>query len=261
MNISSILGILSALTVFVLALASSTNNSAIFLNTHAILIVIGGTAAASMICYPLPTLFSLVKVIGQKILGRYSQAHEKVIMEIVDLSKGYRTDNNYLASKVGSISTPFLKEAIELMLQGGMTPAALDDILEKRALTHSKRYEKEAKIFMTMGKFPPAFGLMGTTLGMIGLMQNLGTADSFKLLGPSMAIGLVATLYGIAITNFVLVPMGENLSKLNEQDEILREMVRDGIKLLRVKEHPLVVEENLKSYLLPGERSKLKKLA
>ena len=76
-----------------------------------------------------------------------------------------------------------------------------------------------------------------------------------------MAIGLVATLYGIALTNFLLIPVGENLSKLNKQDETTREIVIDGIQLLLAKEHPLVVEEHLKSYLLPSERAKLKKAA
>jgi chemotaxis protein MotA len=102
--------------------------------------------------------------------------------------------------------------------------------------------------------FPPAFGLLGTTLGMIALLQNIGSPDSFKLIGPAMAIGLVATLYGIAVANLVFIPMGENLSKLNKEDQVSRKIVLTGVKLLRAKEHPVIVEEFLKSYLLPSER-------
>ncbi len=261
MNFSSLLGIACALAVFLISVFTATPSREIFLDPHAILIVIGGTLAASLICFPMKTLATLFKVFFQKILGQYSSRNEVVLREIVDLAKGHRADPNYLTNQAANIKTPFLREAIELMNKGGMTPQALDSILRKRALTHYKRYEKEANIFKTIGKFPPAFGLMGTTLGMISLLQSLGSPDSFKKLGPAMAIGLVATLYGIALTNLVLVPIGENLTKLNEEDEILREMVMDGIKVIRAQEHHLVVEEHLKSYLLPSERLRLEKAA
>ncbi|MEO0335719.1 MAG: MotA/TolQ/ExbB proton channel family protein, partial [Pseudomonadota bacterium] len=72
--------------------------------------------------------------------------------------------------------------------------------------------------------------------------------------GPAMAVALVATMYGIAFANFILIPLGENLAKHNRTDKTVRAMVIDGIKLIRLKKHPLLVEENIKSYLLPSER-------
>ena len=100
---------------------------------------------------------------------------------------------------------------------------------------------------------------MGTTLGMIGLLQSIGNADAFKKLGPSMAVALVATFYGIALANLIFVPLGEHLSQLNREDEVLRQIVMDGVRQLRLKEHPVVVEEHLKSYLLPKERDRFDK--
>lgn len=261
MNMSSILGMAMAVTVFITALFTSTSSREIFLDPHGILIVLGGTMAASLICFPLKTYMTLGKVFINRVLGKYEHTHETVIHEIVDLAKGYRDNDNYLAEKVDQIKTHFLKEAVQMMVAGGMTGDKLDKILRKRALIHSKKHDDEAGIFKIIGKFPPAFGLMGTTLGMIALLQSLGTADAFKKLGPAMAIGLVATLYGIALTNLFLIPIGENLTKLNKEDELLRQMVIDGVKLLREKEHPLIVEENLMSYFLSSERAKLRKTA
>ena len=194
-------------------------------------------------------------------IGKYAKRHEVVILEVVELAKGYREDQSFLNNRLAQIQTPFLKDGIELMTQGGIPDHAVDAILRKRAMTQSKRYDEDAEIFKSIAKFPPAFGLMGTTLGMIALLQKLGSPDAFKTLGPSMAIGLIATLYGIALANLVLIPIGENLAKLNREDDMLRDIVIDGIKLIRAKEHPLVVEEHLKSYLLPNERIKLKKAA
>lgn len=261
MNISSIIGIISALVVFFAALFTSTSAWGIFLDPHGILIVMGGTAAASLICFPLSTFVTLGKVFFKKVLGKYADTHAMVIYEVVDLARGYRDNQNYLQQKVDSIKMPFLKESVQMFIEGGMEEHVFDRIMRKRALTHFKKHEEEAGIFKTIAKFPPAFGLMGTTLGMIALLQSLGAPDSFKKLGPAMAIGLVATLYGIAIANLIFIPIGENLTKLNKEDETAREMVIDGLKLIRAKTHPSIVEEELKSYLLPKERSKIKKAA
>jgi chemotaxis protein MotA len=100
--------------------------------------------------------------------------------------------------------------------------------------------------------------LLGAVVGMVGLMESLGGADAIKNVGPKMAVALVATLYGIAVANFIFIPIGENLSKFNRQDKITRQMIIDGMRMIRAKKHPLLVEENIKSYLLPSEREGMK---
>jgi chemotaxis protein MotA len=257
MNFSGILGVAATLAIFSMAILTSTDTKEIFLNEHAILVVVGGTAAATLLCFPFKTVFTLLKVFFQRILGRHNQKCGLLIEEIVGLAAGYREDDAHLTNDMENIDNKFLQEAVGLMTQGGITPEELDLILEKRADTHFRRYEEEAGIFKIVSKFPPAFGLMGTTLGMIGLLQGIGSSDSFKTLGPNMAIALVATFYGIAMANLVLIPIGENLSKWNKDDEVLRQIVMEGIRLIRVKTHPLVVREYLKSYQLPSERKSL----
>ncbi len=259
MNFSSVVGVVAALGVFIMGVFTSTENTSVFLNHHGILVVVGGTAAASLICFPGSLLFALVKVCLRKVLGKYTEATHIVIKECVELARGYRNDSGHLASQVKTIKTHFLKDCIELIVQGGVSDEALEAIMEKRAETHSTRYEEEAEIFKTLAKFPPAFGLMATTLGMISLLQTIGSPDSFKLIGPSMAIGLVGTLYGLVLANFVFIPIGEHLTKSNRDDETMRKMIMDGVRLIKRKEHPLIVQETLVSYLLPRERANYKK--
>ena len=259
MKPSSILGIVSALAVLIAGILMSTKTPKIFLDTHAIVIVIGGTLAASFMCFPLSSFVSVGKAFAKKFLGNYGTQYEVVIAEIVDLARGSRSDPNYLKTAAPKIKTIFLRDAVEILVRGGVSDEALEKIMKKRSSTFAKRYEEEALIFKTISKFPPAFGLMGTTLGMIALLQNLGSKDAFAMLGPSMSIGLVATFYGIAIANLLLIPLGENLTKLNKEDATIREMAMDGIRMLRSKEHPIVIEEYLKSYLLPSEREALLK--
>lgn len=261
MNFSSLFGITLGLLVLGFAIFDSSKNTEIFLNSHAIAIVIGGTLAATLISFPLRTILTLVKVFVRQIFAPRGRAFQQVIQEIVGLAKGHRSDPQYLANNVTKIRTFFLKEAIEMLVQGGIPVAELEVILKRRAITHFRRYEEEAEIFKVMAKFPPAFGLLGTTLGMIGLMQTLGSQNSAQLIGPAMATGLTATFYGIAMANFIFIPMAENLVKMTREDKIIREMVIDGIMLIVEKQHPVIVEEHLKSYLLPDQRASLKKIA
>ncbi|MBL7543701.1 MAG: MotA/TolQ/ExbB proton channel family protein [Bdellovibrionaceae bacterium] len=260
MNFSSLVGIFLAVGVMVGTIMMSTKNSKIFLDTHAFMIVIGGTLAASLLSFSGKKIVQLTKVFFKKVLGKNNEIF-LAIAEIVDLAKGYRDNDNYLRDKMKSLKTPFLADAVEMMTEGGIDPEDLDKILTKRAIAMNHRYEEDAEMFKTLSKFPPAFGLLGAVIGMITLMQGLGGADAFATVGPSMAVALVATMYGIAVANFFFLPLGENLSRVNKQDHIVRQMVVDGIKLIRQKKHPLVVEETLKCYLLPAERSKMKKAA
>lgn len=255
MNFSSILGSLAGLAVVVLGVITSSKSARVFLDPHGILIVLGGTAAAGLMCFPLRFYQRIVGVFINKFLGNYATRNEVVINELVDLAKGLRENPDYLSQKVKTLKTPFLIDAVQLMVLGGIPDDALDEILVKRAHTHSKRYEYDAGVFKTLAKFPPAFGLMGTTLGMISLLQQLGGKDAQKMLGPAMAIGLVATFYGLTLANLVLIPIAENLAVINRGDETIRTMVIDGLRLIRRKEHPKIIEEHLKSYLLPHERA------
>lgn len=259
MNFSSLSGLIAALGILIFGIFGSSASPKVFLDVHGILIVFGGTAAAALMCFPLPFYLQVAKVFTAKFLGKYRVRREIVIGELVDLAKGIRETPDYLKTKVKTIKTPFLADALELIIQGGMSENEMDGILLKRASTLSKRYDQDAGVFKTIAKFPPAFGLMGTTLGMISLLQQLGGKDAQKMLGPAMAVGLVATFYGLTLANLVLIPIAENLSALNRDDESLRVIVIEGLRLVRQKQHPKYVEEYLKSHLLPSERASFKK--
>jgi chemotaxis protein MotA len=259
MNFSFILGVFVAFGVFLGAIFTATNNTSVFLNGHAFLIVIGGTVAAALISFPIGDLLKIQVIIFRKMVGKYGVSPQDLIVEIVKLATGQKDDSNYLKDNASRIEYPFLREAVLLLVDGGLGADKMDSLLKKRAEVIFLKYEGEAQIFRSIARFPPAFGLLGAVIGMITLLQGLGSPDSFKQIGPAMAMAMVATMYGIAIANFVLLPIAENLSKLNKEEFINRNIVIDGIKLLREQDHPLLVEESLNSYLMPSERSKANK--
>lgn len=258
MNISTPLGFICGFAVIYFSATQGIKNAEVFVSVHAAVIVIGGTAAASLICFPISHFFNLIKIFFRTLLGKGRLVQINTINEIVRLSDS-QNQGHPVANELASIKNPFLKESLDLMVQGGLSDEELEEVLEKRVELQNEKYKREGFTFKIIGKFPPAFGLVGTTLGMIVLLQGLGSPDAFERIGPAMSIALVATFYGLIFANVFLIPMGENLTRASEDDLLMRRIVVDGVRLLKEQKHPLLVAEYLKSYLAPAERTKMKK--
>ena len=256
MNISTLIGFLASISVFGAALSMSARNFSIFLDPHAILIVLGGTLAASFVCFSLPKVAGLLRVFIRRMLGKNRRDFLALIDEILVVSQASRKGRQNLESALKRINDPFLRDAGNVLfwLDAEVAKEDLRSLLETRAETHYERYMAEAEIFRVMSRFPPSFGLMGTTLGMIALLQALGKTDSKNMIGPSMSIALVATLYGIVLANFVFIPIAENLTQQSREDLIARRMVVEGVMLIADDKPTQFVEEKVKSFLLPSER-------
>ncbi len=256
MNFSTLLGFVLSAVVFFSAVVKSTTNFGIFFDFHAFLIVFGGTCTASLVCFNQKKLFALVKVFIYRIMGLNKRNYPKLIEEVIRLTQAYQQSSRAYEDEISQVTDPFLSDAAEVLfwIESDVPPEQLRDLLETRAGTHFEQYMDQANMFRTISKFPPAFGLLGTTLGMITLLQSLGAIASKNQIGPAMAIGLVATLYGIALSNFLFIPIAENLTKQTKEDMVARRIVVEGIMLIYEKLPPRFVEEKIKSFLLPGER-------
>jgi chemotaxis protein MotA len=96
--------------------------------------------------------------------------------------------------------------------------------------------------------------MMGTTIGMIVLLANLGGADAMKMIGPAMGVCLITTLYGVVVANLVVIPIGENLIESAKDIHQKNQIILEGVKHIIAKSNPVVVAEELNSFLLPGDR-------
>jgi chemotaxis protein MotA len=254
MNFSSIFGVLFGVGVLYGALRATTPNMEFFLDPHGILIVVGGTAAAASISYPMSQIFMLLKVFFLRVLGRNKVDYQGTISQILDLHKKASSGVTALTESISGIKNEFLKEAVSLVATGVLSESELRETLEQRLKTVEGRYLHEANMFRSIGRFPPAFGLLATTLGMIGLLQKLGQADSQKLIGPAMSVGLIGTLYGIALANLIFLPIAENLTERTQEEIVLRRIVVEGVCMLKQQVNPVSMRENLNSFLLPRDR-------
>jgi chemotaxis protein MotA len=254
MNLSSIIGLLMGAGVMYSSLKASSDDMRFFLDLHGILIVCGGTLAASSISFPIFDVLALSKVFLLRVLGRQRLNYQEVITQLLELNKKAASGVTSLNENVPSLKHEFLREAISLVASGILTEFEIRAALEQRLKTAESRFMHEANMFRTIGRFPPAFGLLATTLGMIGLLQKIGQPDSQKLIGPAMSIGLIGTLYGIALSNLILIPIAENLTERTQEEIALRRMIIEGAVLLKSQVNPITLRERLNSYVLPKQR-------
>lgn len=254
MNISGLIGIMIGVGVMYEALKATSDNMMMFLDPHGILIVCGGTLAAASISYPILQVLGLLKVFLLRVLGRHHNEYHSVISQILELNKKAAAGVTGLKDLVPQIKHEFLREAVSLVAAGVLSEREIREALDQRLKTIEQRFMHEANMFRTIGRFPPAFGLLATTLGMIAVLQKIGQPDSQKLIGPAMSIGLIGTLYGIGLANLIFNPIAENLTERTQEEVLLRRMIVEGVVLLKAQVNPITMRESLNSFLLPKDR-------
>lgn len=254
MNLSSLFGVICGVLVLFASLRATSSDLTFFLDLHGILIVCGGTAAAASISFPIRKVLSLFKVFILRVLGKNNVDYHGTIGQILDLNRKASLGLSVLSEAIPSIKHPFLKEAVQLVASGILTDIEIRTTLEQRVKTTESGYLHEANMFRTIGRFPPAFGLLATTLGMIGLLQKLGQPDSQKLIGPAMSVGLIGTLYGIALANLVFIPIAESLTERTQEEMVLRRIIVEGACMLKSQVNPVALREGLNSFLMPKDR-------
>jgi chemotaxis protein MotA len=254
MKLHPIFGLTLAIALVIWAILQEMSNPMVFLNLHGIAIVAGGTLCVAIIIFSFKNLINLSKVLFRTIRGDIQKENQQLIQVMAEISEKNHKGERPQASE--KFKKPFFLEAISLLNDETLSLEDLESVLMKRLDVQHELYRKENNSFKLLSKFPPAFGLIGATMGMIALLQGLGGEDSINKLGPAMSVALTATFWGLFLTNFILLPLGENLCHASDLDLRQRRIIMDGVLLIRQKKHPIVVKEFLQSYLAPGDRFK-----
>jgi chemotaxis protein MotA len=254
-NIATLIGILFGVAILSAATYFSTSTPMVFINLPGLAIVIGGTAAATFICYPLREVMRMFHVFLLA-MGREELPIGNYINALVRIAKA--------ASKKGAISlekslpgieNQFLRQGVQMLVDG----YSRDEIKEILDTSIQQHYEQEmswAGIYRTMSKMAPAFGIIGTLIGLIGMMQSMG--GDIAGIGPSMATALTTTLYGILMANMLCLPIAIKVEKRIEERVILMSVIRDGILFIHDKTPAAIVLDKLKAYLPPRRWASVK---
>lgn len=254
MDISSIIGVVSG-TGFVLGTILLGGSIMMFVNIPSIIIVVGGTIAATMIGYPLSDFLSMFKV-AMKVFMFKIEKPEDIIANLVEISNKARKGG--LLSIEGDIQTtpdPYLAQALQMTVDGVKT-GDIAAIMQKKMQLTKKGLDTGSDIFAKMGAYAPAFGMVGTLIGLIQMLANLDDPSS---IGPKMAVAMITTFYGAVMANLFFIPMSDKLTGRNEEEITNMNIIFEGILSIREGEHPKLMEDKLKVYLADGKKAEKEK--
>lgn len=255
MDIGSLTGIVLGMVLVIGSIMASGSLMA-FVDIPSIMIVLGGTIAATLINFNLDQVVGSVRVASKAFLQSEHDNPKEVIDNIVRFAEKARREGLLaLEAEAETLDDEFMKKGVELIVDG--TDAELvREILETELSFLEERHRIGASLFDTMGALAPAFGMIGT---LIGLVLMLGSLDDPDAIGPGMATALITTFYGSMLANLFFIPIAGKL-KLRSADEVLnKQLAIEGILSIQAGENPRIVAEKMKAFLSPSSRKEFEK--
>lgn len=227
-----------------------------FFNLPSILIVVGGTLGAIGFSTPKNELFSIPGTLKKVFAAEESMDISHVITVMMSMAKKARTEGLLaLEEEVDGIDDEFIRKSAQLVIDG-TPPELVKSIVEAEIDLTERRFDSSRKVFDLMAELAPAFGMMGTLIGLIQMLRNLDTPEA---LGPGMAVALITTFYGTFIANVFAIPVSKKLVTRKENAVTGMEVVVEGILSIQAGENPRLVEEKLKVFLPVEERLSMEK--
>lgn len=252
MDIASILGLVICFFLVLFGILYGNDFSVImnFLDAPSALITFGGGFCCILASYTMQDFFAGLKSIG--LIFKLSTMNvPDTIQKIIDLSNVARKEGLLsLEEAATDIEDEFLKKGI-LLIVDGTDPELVRAIMETELVSVEDRHKDKIGFWDNLGAMGPAWGMIGTLIGLINMLQDMNDPSS---IGPSMAVALVTTLYGSLLANWICAPVATKLKTKNAEEMMMKEIEIEGLLSIQAGENPRVIEEKLKSFLAPKDR-------
>jgi len=255
MDLATVVGIFAGVFLIAFAIAKG-GGLEIFIHIPSMLIVGGGTLAATLVHFPLGEVLKVLKVVQKAFLHKDPEPEETIAM-VVDMARRVRREGVLaLESQIGEIQDPFLRRGVQLIVDG-TEPELIQDILSNEIAALEERHKRGQNIFSSMGSYAPAFGMIGT---LIGLIQMLRTLEDPTKIGIGMATALITTFYGALLANLLFMPIAGKLKTRSEQEVLIKEMVLAGLLAIQSGDTPRIVQDKMTAFLSPKYRQALEEV-
>jgi chemotaxis protein MotA len=251
-DIATLIGLLLSfgLIVWAVNLGGSLSH---FIDIPSVAIVMGGTLAAILAHTPLPKVLGMLGVLKKTVLFSAPEP-DAVIAKMVSYAERARREGILaLEEDSENESDLFLRKGLRLAVDG-TDPQLLEKILNTDMGQIELRHQEGKKILEAGGTFAPAFGMIGTLVGLVNMLSFLEDPTS---IGAGMATALITTFYGAVLANAFFLPLAGKLATRSEEEMLVKEMIVDGIMAIQSGDSPRIVEEKLRSFLSPALRRKL----
>ncbi len=254
MDLATIIGIVLGLGCIIFGMMNGGELGS-FVSIPSLAITTGGGIAATLISFELDEIKKIAKLMPH-VFQKKDNSPFKTIQMLVDMSQKARREG-LLALEAGQedITDNYLKKALELVVDG-VEPEIIRDSMQLELDNMGVRHGKGIALFKTMAAQFPAWGMIGTLLGLINLLKSL---DDPSNIGPAMSMALVTTLYGSILANWVCNPIATKLQQNSEEEIRLKEMMIEGVLSIQSGENPRIMEHRLKTFLSPDQRTAYEK--
>lgn len=252
MDIATIIGLAAAFGLVGWSIQTGGNLDG-FLNLSAAAIVLGGTFGSLLVHFPMSRIIGLFGILRKTLV--YAQPEpDVVIAKMVKYAERARREGMLALEDDSETETDeFLRKGLRLAVDG-TDPQLLEKILQTDVHQIELRHFEGARILTAGGTFAPAFGMIGTLIGLVSMLSSLSDPSQ---IGSGMATALVTTFYGAVLANALFLPLAGKLETRSREEILSKEMVIDGIMAIQSGDSPRIVEEKLKSYLSPTLRRKV----
>ncbi len=252
MDLTTIIGIIAGFAVIVLGIASSGDVTSFF-DRASVFIVFGGTISAVIIAYPIHELVGVISVVRKTVFSKTMPIAETIATLVSFAERARREGILALERHMEEIEDDFLSKGIQLAVDG-TEPELMRSILATELDYLEKRHTSGQGILSTCGALSPAFGMIGTLIGLVLMLQTMQDPST---IGPKMAVALITTFYGALLANLVFIPLTGKLKRRSEEEVLMKELMIEGILSIQSGDNPRIVEQKLTSFIPPKLRRQI----
>jgi chemotaxis protein MotA len=249
MDLATIIGLVLANVLVVISILLEGSLWS-FYSLSSIMITVGGSIASTMASFSMSDIVGAVRVIGVTLRGDVHSPLDLINAVVRMAERARREGLLALEADLEETNDEFLRKGIQLIVDG-TDPELVRNVLETEISMMEDRHKTGAGIMSVMAAMSPAYGMLGT---LIGLIMMLGKLDDPSALGPGMAVALITTFYGSYLANVIFIPLGNKLKYRSAEEILNKEIIVEGVLSIAAGENPRLVTEKLKSFLYPHQK-------
>ena len=250
MDIGTIAGLIIAFAAILISVVVSGGSITGLINGPSIFVVLVGTFGATVVSFPLARLLKLHTVILKSIFSKPGDA-VATIKDLVRYAEVARREGILsLENLISEMRDPFIVRGVKMAVDG-TDPELIKTIMDTELEALMERHGQGKQILDTIGRYAPAFGMIGTLMGLIAMLSNM---DDPSKIGPGMAVALITTLYGAIIANLLTGPLGDKLQARDAEEVLIKTIIISGVMAIQSGDNPRIVESKLMTFLPPSQR-------
>ena len=249
MDFATIIGVVFGIVCLIISILISGDLGS-FYNLPSIFITVGGGLTSTLICYKMSDVVRVVQILPQAFKNKKTKATDTIALMVKFSEKTRREGLLSIEPELEEIDDPFIQRSLQLVVDGAESET-IKDFMDMEIENMEARHNIGISIFKTLGAEFPAWGMIGTLLGLVLMLKTLDDPSS---VGPAMSVALITTFYGAILANFICLPISNKLQTNSDYEIRIKELIAEAVISIQAGENPKTMEYKLGVFLTPKER-------